>query len=224
MIENFKGNMLTERDVDELKLLVKPYLTDKRYSHTLCVAEEAERLGEIFLPSRITELKIAALLHDITKKADFEKQLHYCEIFGIINDAHHNISPDVLHSKTAAELAKRDFAHYVNEDILNAVRYHTTGRYGMSVFEGIIYLADYIEPSRVHNSCKTVRKEFYDRISRENDKLAVLYDTIICTLDMTIQYLTDKNAVIDADTINARDYYLKLKTEASELKCEDNNE
>ena len=224
MADNNSLFMLTDNDIEELRELVRPYLTDKRYSHTLSVAEEVKRLGEIYLPNRVKELIVAALLHDITKKADFEKQLHYCEIFGIMNNAHQKISPEVLHSKTAAALAAQDFSKYVNDDILDAVRYHTTARAGMTVFEALVYLADYIEPTRTHEVCISTRKKFYDRLSGGEDKLVVLYDTMSATLYGTIDYLNKKNAFIDEDTINAGQYFSCLKSEASELKCEESNE
>ena len=216
--------MLTDYDIEVLKERVRPYLTDKRYLHTLAVTEEVERLGEIYLPDRVNELKVAALLHDITKKADFEKQLHYCEIFDIINIAHQKVSPEVLHSKTAAAVAERDFSKYVNSDILDAVRYHTTARAGMSIFEALVYLADYIEPTRTHETCISTRKQFYDRLRSGEDKMVVLYDTMTATLNGTIEYLTEKNAFIDEDTINAGQYFSCLKSETSELKCEESNE
>ena len=75
---------LTERDLDALREAVRTYYTEKRYGHALCVEEEAARLGEIFLPGRIHALRAAALLHDITKKFDLEKQLKCCADFGII--------------------------------------------------------------------------------------------------------------------------------------------
>ena len=75
--------MLTDNDIEELRELVRPYLTDKRYSHTLSVAEEVKRLGEIYLPNRVKELIVAALLHDITKKLKTDEQLKLCEEYGI---------------------------------------------------------------------------------------------------------------------------------------------
>ncbi|MBE6625717.1 MAG: HD domain-containing protein [Ruminococcaceae bacterium] len=216
--------IIEDSDINLLKELVRPYLTDKRYKHTLAVADEVVRLGVIYMPDRVKELTVAALLHDITKRADLEKQLHYCEIFGIINIAHQNISPEVLHSKTGAALAARDFKKFANEDILDAIRYHTTGRDGMTVFETLVYLADYIEPTRTHASCISTRNKFYDRLSAGENKMIVLYDTMIEVLGGTIRYLTEKNAFIDADTINAEQYFSCLKLEASELKCEESNE
>ena len=68
-----QNRILTDEEVVVLSERVRPYLTGKRYEHTVAVAEEAARLGELFLPGRINNLRAAALLHDITKRADFQK-------------------------------------------------------------------------------------------------------------------------------------------------------
>ena len=65
--------ILSKENIETLAELVKPYLTEKRYEHTLSVKREAERLGEIFLPDEVNRLAASALLHDITKKADAKK-------------------------------------------------------------------------------------------------------------------------------------------------------
>ena len=67
--------MFSESDILTLREKVKPYLTEKRYSHTLAVEKEAAYLGSIYLPEKIAELRVSALLHDVTKKCDFEKVL-----------------------------------------------------------------------------------------------------------------------------------------------------
>ena len=74
MKECSKHIVINDRSIDELKELIKPYLTDKRYYHSICVMNEAERLGKIYIPDKINKLKVAALLHDITKKSDFESK------------------------------------------------------------------------------------------------------------------------------------------------------
>ena len=60
----------TEADITALRERVRPYLTAKRYEHTLAVEREAEFLGKLYLPEKIMALRAAALLHDITKKCD----------------------------------------------------------------------------------------------------------------------------------------------------------
>lgn len=202
---------LTDCDIEKLSILIKPYLTEKRYRHTLSVAEEAARLGEIYLPEDINRLRAAGLLHDITKKADTKKQLQYCSEFGIIVGNNEKLSPSVFHAMTGAKTAERDFPDYTDCDIISGIRWHTTGKYGMTTFEAIIYLADYIEPTRDFDDCKKARQYFYDRLSCGEDKYKVLTDTMIFTFDETIRQLIESGSIIDNNTIGARNYYITEK-------------
>ncbi len=197
---------------------VKNYLTGKRYAHTVSVAEEAARLGTIFGFSAddVNRLRASALMHDITKLADYKKQLQYCEEFGIILEPEKNVSASVLHGITGAALAARDFADYADADILSGIRWHTTGRYGMTVFESVIYLADYIEPTRTFDDCLALRQYFNDRIggcTAEEERLDVLRDTMIYSFDLTIGNLLEDRKIIDSDTICARNYFIALASE-----------
>ena len=203
--------ILTDNEITALAERVKPYLTGKRYEHTLAVAEEAARLGEIYLPEKINNLRASALLHDITKRADFEKQLQYCEEFGIIIGNDDMLSPKVFHAVTGAAVAERDFADIADEEILSGIRWHTTGRAGMTVFEAIIYLADYIEPTRTFDDCIRVRRCFWDCIRDGWDKTEVLRDTMILSFNLTIENLLREGALIDKDTIAARNACLAEK-------------
>lgn len=211
-------NVPTEEAIRTLSERVKPYLTGKRYAHTVSVAEEAARLGGIFGFSAddVNRLRASALMHDITKLADYKKQLQYCEEFGIIVEPEKNVSASVLHGITGAGLAARDFADFADADILSGIRWHTTGRYGMTVFESIIYLADYIEPTRTFDDCVAVRQYFYDRIgacTTDRERCEVLRDTMIYSFDLTIENLLDGQDIIDSDTICARNYFIALASE-----------
>lgn len=208
----------TEEELLTLADRVKNYLTDKRYAHTVSVADEAARLGEFFgfSPEDIRRLRASALMHDITKLADYKKQLQYCEEFGIIIEPENPVSPSVLHGITGSALAARDFADITDDDILSGIRWHTTGRYGMTVFESIIYLADYIEPTRKFDDCKAVRQYFYDRIDgcgTAEERYDVLRDTMIYSFDLTIGNLLEDQHIIDSDTICARNYFIALALE-----------
>lgn len=203
---------------DEIAVLaekVKPCLTGRRYAHTASVAEEAARLGEIFgfSGTDVNRLRVSALMHDITKMADYEKQLQYCEEFGIILEPEKKMSASVLHGITGAALAARNFAAFADSDILSGIRWHTTGRYGMTVFESVIYLADYIEPTRTFEDCRAVRRYFYDRIggcTTYEERIGVLCGTMIFSFDLTVGSLLEDGGIIDTDTIRARNYFIAL--------------
>ncbi len=200
--------ILSKENIETLAELVKPYLTEKRYEHTLSVKREAERLGEIFLPDEVNRLAGSGLLPDITKKADAKKQLQYCEEFGIIIGKDELYSPAVFHAITGAEVAGRDFPDYTDDEIISGVRWHTTGRDGMTVFESIIFLADYIEETRTFDDCVAVRKYFYDNISSCADKFKVLRETMVYAFDLTVRRLVDDGGIIDGDTVAARNFFI----------------
>ena len=199
---------MNERDVEQIRQAVLLYYDAKRFSHVEGVVAEAEALGRIYLPERVCELKAAAYFHDITKRLDYKKQLQYCKEFGIILNDIDLASPPVLHSLTAAELVRREFPEYATEDIVDAVRYHTTGRAEMSVFEQIIYLADLIEQTRTFDDCVTLRAYFYNLLNDGVDKTQAMRMAIIRSFDNTIKRLTEQDAPIHSDTVIARNYYL----------------
>lgn len=204
---------VTDEMLDFLRERVRGYLKEKRYLHTLGVEREAKSLGEMFLPSeKINNVRAAALLHDITKKLTPDEHIEILTEFGIpVTDAD-KASPKLFHSKTASLLIGRDFPEYADDEIVSAVRLHTTGKAGMSVFEAIVYLADYIEDTRTFDDCVALREYFYknlDSISKEElpDHFA---KTMVKSFDMTMANLISESAPIDRDTVEARNYYLSL--------------
>ena len=206
--------------IEALRVAVRPYLTEKRYAHTLAVEKEAAALAQIYLPEKEEKLRIAALLHDITKKESTEKQLQMCAEFGIMVDEDAILAPKTFHAKTAAALAARDFAAYTDEEICRGIRYHTTGRADMTVFEAIVYLADYIEQTRTFADCVTLRQYFYSRIAKEGtaNRDIILRDTMILSFDMTIRNLMEEGGLIDHDTIAARNRYVRQRLTADRPK------
>jgi nicotinate-nucleotide adenylyltransferase len=202
---------LSEDTLSSLRERIRPYLKDKRYKHTLDVEEEAARIGAIYLPEKIPQLRVSALLHDITKRDTFEKQLQYCEEFGIMMDRAEFDSPQLLHSVTASAVAARDFADIVDEEILGGIRWHTTGHDGMSVFETVIFLADYIEPSRTYDDCISLRSYFWGSMPNADDRTVQaihLCRSMVYALDLTIRQLVEDAAPIGTNTVLARNCFL----------------
>ena len=202
---------LVSYDFENVRAIVQSYESDKRYKHTLGVQREAYSLGKIFLPEKAKKLELAGLLHDITKDFSLDKQLLLCDEYGILIDKE-RIAPKLLHAKTGCELAKTLFGEdVVDEEVYSGIYYHTTGRKGMTLFESIIYLADYIEEGRTFEDCIKLRDYFYDRIKdaiEYGDKLEVLRKTMVYSFDLTISNLIDEGKLIDQDTIEARNYFL----------------
>lgn len=197
-------------DIEDIRNVVKSLTSEKRFSHIIGVEKEAYELGKIFLPEKSEKLKLAGLLHDITKNFSYDKQIELCKEYKIMLDEY--TVPKMLHSKTGCEFAKRTFGEdVVDDEIYSAIYYHTTGKENMSLFQAIIYLADYIEETRTFPDCITLRCYFYDKIKNAvsyKDKLKALRDTLILSFDMTLKNLIEENKVIDFDSIKARNYYI----------------
>ena len=205
-------NPIGEDTIAQLRERIRPYLKEDRYRHTLEVEEEAARIGAVYLPEKIEKLRISALLHDITKKDSFEKQLQYCEEFGIIVTHDEIASPRTLHAITAAAVAARDFADVVDEEILSGIRWHTTGHGGMSVFESVVYLADYIEITRTFDDCIALRNYFWGSMptADERRQQAVhLCRSMVLSFDYTVRALVDSGEPIAQDTVLARNSFLE---------------
>ena len=200
--------------IDNIRDIVKNFVSEKRFSHTLGVEKEAYNLGLIFMPKKAEKLRLTGLLHDITKDFTTEKHLELCAEYGIYIDKN-SLVPKLLHSKTGCEFAYRMFGDkVVDEEIRSGILYHTTGREKMTLFESIIYLADYIEETRTFEDCVKLRDYFYNNIKSAvtyDDKIEVLRKTMVLSFDYTIKNLIDEGKVIDKDTINARNYFVTCK-------------
>ncbi len=134
---------------------VRGRISEKRYAHTLRVAETAERLAKLHdLDAERTRL--AALLHDAareTEKAEFSR---LAEEWNLSFGEPERESPGLLHGPVAAELASRELG-IEDKEILGAVRAHTVGEPGMSALALAVYVADKIEPERDHPSVDLMR-------------------------------------------------------------------
>ncbi|MBE6663017.1 MAG: HD domain-containing protein [Ruminococcaceae bacterium] len=200
-------------DCESIKNKVKSYQNEKRYLHTIGVSEEAKELAKIYLPDKEDKLFLAGLLHDITKEFTKEEQLKMCDKYGI--ELQKSIAPKLLHAKTGANLAREIYgSEIVDNEVYNAIYYHTTGKENMSLFEMIIYLADYIEKGRTFEDCIILREYFYENIKNATDynaKLEILRKTMVFSFDLTIKNLISEGKRIDSDTVNARNYFLNCK-------------
>ena len=202
MITHEQDELLTK-----LREKISDHMSGKRLRHTLGVEREIAALAAIYAPGDEYRLRTAALLHDITKELSLEKQLQLCREFGIIYTQDETRMPKTFHARTAVEAVKRDFPEFADEMVLSAIRWHTTGRPGMSVSENLLYLADYIEDTRTFEDCVKLRAFFYDGLAGAKDAAArekLLNDTLILSFDMTIRNLIDEGDPIHEMTVQAR--------------------
>jgi predicted HD superfamily hydrolase involved in NAD metabolism len=134
------------KDLEQIRLELKTLLPHKRYRHTLGVEETAVKLGEQN-GLDTGKLRYAALLHDIGKSVDRSEQLRYSEEHNIPLSDDDRMAPGVIHAIISEFIAKKDFG-VTDPTILESIRYHTTGFQGMSLFDKVIFAADYLDPGR----------------------------------------------------------------------------
>lgn len=124
---------------------IKTRMPEKRYIHTIGVMETAIFLAEKY-GEDVKSAEVAAILHDIAKYAD-EEWMNQIVKEKCLDERLLGWGSEILHGPVGAWIAQTEF-NITNEDILNAIRFHTTGRANMSKLEKIIYIADMIEPNR----------------------------------------------------------------------------
>ena len=198
---------ITEEMLSHLRENVEKGMSAKRYNHTKEVEKMAARLAEIYCPERILELRAAALLHDITKEYDDKVHISILSKPGIEFTREERLAPKTFHARTAALLIPEIYPEFADDDVIAAVRWHTTGRAGMTVAEKILYLADYIDMSRTFEDCVKLREYFFsknlDEMSEE-ERFRHLDRTLLKSFDMTVSVLLSEGTVINRDTVNAR--------------------
>lgn len=150
---------MTIYDISAVRQEVCARLPAKRLSHVLAVEKQIVWLGEQLMPARLMELRVAALLHDIAKYVPDEEQIALCQSLGIALTEEEKSVPPIIHAKSGAFIAKRDFSLYVNDEILSAILRHTTAVVKMPLFERLLMLADFTEETRKWQRCQEARAE-----------------------------------------------------------------
>lgn len=178
-------------DITEYKNILKSKLSEKRYNHSLNVSKKAVELSKKY-GANTEKAMIAGLLHDITKEISEEEHIKIFKSENANLDKIYNTSFKLWHAKSGAIYIKQKF-NILDEDILNAVRYHTTGRVNMSVLEKIIYISDAISEERTYDDVDKVRNA-----ANESLNLAM-----VLLLSLTIKKLINSNMSIDEDTFKA---------------------
>lgn len=205
----------TDKQITSLREKVKARLSEKRFNHTLGVENMAVRIGRMCLPERISELRVAALLHDISKEYSEAEHFEIAKRHNVSFSEADLASPALWHSITAPLVVMEDFSELATDDILDAVRNHTAGSPDMSLFDQIILLSDYIEEGRKYRMCTEVREDFFERAalarSREECILA-LHHATLSSLNNTINEFVSRGRAYHERTKATRNAIL-AKTE-----------
>lgn len=183
-------------DLLELQDAMREKLMPKRYLHSLGVQYTCASLAMRY-DCDIVKAQVAGILHDVAKSYDGAEQIRRCEMYNIpISDVEREESY-LLHAKLGAYYAKNKYG-VEDDDILQAISFHTTGKSAMTMLEKIVFLSDYIEPSRrIIPGLTQIRK-----LAFENLDLAVY-----TTLHNILNYLKSNGQNIDNTTNEAYEYY-----------------
>lgn len=142
--------------IEQYKQVVQSRLSAKRWKHSLNVAEAAVKLAKKY-GADVQKAEIAGILHDIMKETPPQEQLQIMQQFGIILSNIEKNAPKLWHAMSGAVYIQHELG-VEDQDILEAVRYHTTGRADMSPLEKVIYIADYISAERDYDGVADMRK------------------------------------------------------------------
>ena len=164
----------------------------KIFEHSLRVKDIAIELAEINKVD-IRKAELAALFHDCGKILDRKLLLINADKYNIYLDEYMNESYELIHAPLGAKMA--EVLYGIDDiDVLNAIKYHTTGKEDMNMLEKIIYIADYIEPKRKFDGIEVIR----DMAFKDIDK------SLFMALDRTIIFLIEKRKLIQPKTVAAR--------------------
>lgn len=173
-------------------------LPPMRYEHSLSVSFTCMNLAMCY-GYDLGKAELAGLMHDCGKRFSDEMILERCIKHGIPVTEEEKKALPVLHAKYGAWLAKNKYG-IDDEEILNAIACHTTGKPDMTTLDKILYIADYIEPRRFKaQNLAQVRKMAYEDLDK----------TMYAILAGTLDYLKKKGGNIDPETLLAYEYFSK---------------
>lgn len=182
---------------DKILDRLKSKINEKRFEHSIGVEYTAACLAFAH-GEDLEKARLAGLLHDCAKGIPTKEKLEKAKKHRVSINQFEMSNPDLLHAKLGAYYAKAKY-NVTDEDILNAIASHTTGRPGMSLLEKIIFVADYIEPNRKPiYELDIIRKEAFEDIDK----------CVIHILKNTLDYLEKSNAQIDIMTQKTYDFYV----------------
>ena len=170
-----------------------------RFDHTLGVAYTAANLASVH-DEDVQKALIAGYLHDCAKNLSHEEQMKVCKKYDIELSDVEKRNPSLIHAKAGMCLAEYKYG-IDDKEILNAIRWHTTGHPGMTKLEMIVFIADFIEPNRKPlEHMEIIRKEAFKNL--EACMLIILRDTL--------NYLHNIDKECDTMTQSTYDYYKNL--------------
>ena len=173
-------------------------LKKERLEHTIGVMYTAASLAMRY-GADIQKALTAGLLHDCGKYCSAKEQIRLCRKYDIRLTGSELEMPALIHAKLGAYLARHEY-RIKDQEILDAITWHTTGRPGMTLLEKIIYIADYIEPNRrIIPGLVEIRGIVFQDIDR----------AVYLSAKNTVRYLSESGKAVDPMTVSTCDYYRK---------------
>ena len=185
---------------NEMLTKLKATQHERRFNHTLGVVSEAERLAPMFGVD-VRKAKLTALLHDCAKNLDESTGENFfvlCQKYGVKLDECAKNESALVHAFLGAAVAYKEYGIEDNE-ILEAIYYHTTARANMTPLEKLIYIADMTEPGRTIEQAKEIR-----RLVEENIDEALIY-----AIGCSIKHVIKKGTLIHPDSVHALNYLIE---------------
>lgn len=176
-------------DNEKIKELLKNRLDEYRFTHSLGVADKAKELAALYGQNE-DRAYFAGLVHDITKNTPYEEQLQIIENGGIILNSEEKNNRKLLHAISGSVYIEKELG-VTDKEIISAVRYHTTGKCNMTVFEKIIYIADFISAERSFSGVEFMRELAFESL----DKAAMF------ALEFCIPDLVSKRQALHLDSV-----------------------
>lgn len=177
--------------------IIKSRLSPSRFVHSLNVADSAAELAKKY-GADADKARLAGILHDITKETPLSEQYGYITKGGDVLSKLELNNPAVIHQKSGEAYCRLELG-ISDPDVLGAIRYHTTGRRGMSLLERIVYTADFISADRTYPDVSEMRS-----LAQSS-----LEDAIMYSLKYTISKLLGETALIHPDTLECYNYLLE---------------
>ena len=194
-IENDVKSVLSEYrfyDKEDVEVYLA-LLSEYRFTHSLGVAKKAIELAKIYGVQEEIAKKVG-IAHDIAKEMTDEEMIEYAKANNIRIDEIETVKPSLLHGKIGADIAAKKFGF--TQDMINAIKWHTTGRENMSMLEKIIYVADKTEENRKGTRFNLEKSR---ELSTQN-----IDETLIFLMNEFITYNVKNEWLIHPETIKAR--------------------
>lgn len=193
------SKVYSEEFINDTRKKVKEVLPSKRYLHSIGVSYTAASLAMKY-KADISKARLAGILHDCAKYIDKSEIADICRQNNLEVREIEEQCPELLHAKLGSLYAKTEY-DIQDEDVLNAIKWHTTGHANMSILEKILFVSDYIEPMRYKaKELDEIREEAFTDIDT----------ALIHILKNTLDYVNASSAVVDENTKITYDYYREM--------------